>query len=275
MDEEKKEKEKEKVHNKQSLHYKAFHGDLTSWNGFQYDIGKTYHLEKGTELEMCKRGFHCCELALNCIEYYEPTARFCEVQIGSYYITQNGKTVTDSITILRELERPEIDQLLTGKVRFASGCQLWYVKGQLHRKDGPSIIYPDGQQEWWVEDQLHRVGGPAILDVDGRQEWWFEGQRHREHGPAVKYPDGRQEWWFEGQRHREHGPAVIYASGRQDWWCKGQLHRVGGPAILDVDGRQEWWFEGQLHREHGPALIYANGGQEWWFEGRFSFFKPW
>jgi len=131
MNDEKKEKECK-------LYYKTFNGDLACKNGFQYEVGKTYTIEEGTELKMCENGFHCCEFALNCIEYYGPTSRFCEVQIGSNYITQNGKTVTDSITILRELKREEIDELLTGNVGSQVDCKRRYLKGRRQREHGTS-----------------------------------------------------------------------------------------------------------------------------------------
>jgi hypothetical protein len=62
-----------------------------------------------------------------------------------------------------------------GKYTLENGGQEWYVNSQLHRLDGPAIIYPDGRQEWWVNSQLHRLDGPAIIYPDGRQEWWVNG----------------------------------------------------------------------------------------------------
>jgi hypothetical protein len=33
---------------------------------------------------------------------------------------------------------------------FVDGTQMWYRNGELHREDGPAVIYADGHQEWWV-----------------------------------------------------------------------------------------------------------------------------
>jgi len=72
------------------LYYKAFNDDLTC-RGIQYEVGKTYHLEKGTELEMCKRGFHCCELALNCLEYYGRNSVFVKFKLDRTILHKTEK----------------------------------------------------------------------------------------------------------------------------------------------------------------------------------------
>jgi hypothetical protein len=81
----------------------------------------------------------------------------------------------------------------------ADGTQRWHVDGQLHRLDGPAVIYADGLQEWYVDGQLHRLDGPAVIYADGSQEWHVDGQLHRLDGPAVIHADGSQEWWLHGK----------------------------------------------------------------------------
>ena len=53
--------------------YKGFNKDLTCTPAdgvkFQYEEGKTY-TEESTDL--CKKGFHACEMPLNCFSYYPP-----------------------------------------------------------------------------------------------------------------------------------------------------------------------------------------------------------
>ena len=51
------------------------------------------------------------------------------------------------------------------------GDQRWYLNDQLHREDGPAIIYADGSQYWYLNDQLHREDGPAVILADGAQYW--------------------------------------------------------------------------------------------------------
>jgi hypothetical protein len=73
----------------------------------------------------------------------------------------------------------------------------WYVNGELHREDGPAVIYSDGSQEWWVNGFRHRADGPAREYSTGRKEWYLNGKLHREDGPASIEASGTRLWYFE------------------------------------------------------------------------------
>ena len=51
--------------------------------------------------------------------------------------------------------------------------------------------------------QLHRVDGPAVVWRDGGKEWYQNGLRHREDGPAVVWKSGHTEWWLNGKKYTE------------------------------------------------------------------------
>ena len=56
--------------------------------------------------------------------------------------------------------------------------EVWYLNGQLHRVDGPAIIYLTGAvvgKEWYLYGRRHREDGPAITDRNGGQEWYLNG----------------------------------------------------------------------------------------------------
>ena len=58
----------------------------------------------------------------------------------------------------------------------ADGTQYWNQDGELHRVDGPAIIYAaDGSKEWYQNGKIHRVDGPAYIGTDGSQAWWIKG----------------------------------------------------------------------------------------------------
>lgn len=214
----------------------------------------------------------------------------------------------DALKILHELSLFALQPGSIGPFVTPNGAQEWYLTGtentskQLHREDGPAIIYPDGTEVWYKEGQRHREDGPALTNKDGYEIWYKGGELHRVDGPAVVKDDDTQEWWVAGQRHREDGPAVITANGTQEWWQWGLKHRVNGPAVVKPDGTVEYWYLGYpagsapdrngnfepanptvktsmgdtddyrvygvLHREDGPAVVKEDGTQEWWVAGK-------
>ena len=72
--------------------------------------------------------------------------------------------------------------------------------------------------------QLHRKDGPAVIYSDGIQYWYINGNRHRENGPAAIFPNGTQYWFIKDQLHREDGPAIIYANESKEWWLNGRKY---------------------------------------------------
>jgi hypothetical protein len=95
-------------------------------------------------------------------------------------------------------------------VQEINDCQKYLLdNGQLHREDGPAVIYKDGSRRWYQNDQLHRTDGPAVEDLDGYRAWHFKGLLHREDGPALLDGDGFQAWYKHGLLHRTNGPAII------------------------------------------------------------------
>lgn len=52
--------------------------------------------------------------------------------------------------------------------------------------------------------QLHREEGPAVVFVSGTVMWFQNGLRHREDGTAIIYPDGDSLWYLCGVEYSEH-----------------------------------------------------------------------
>jgi hypothetical protein len=59
--------------------------------------------------------------------------------------------------------------------------------------DNPEI-YGSGNKRWLLNGQMHRTDGPAIVWAGGDVEWYLYGERHRTDGPAVEFIDGEL-WW--------------------------------------------------------------------------------
>lgn len=180
------------------------------------------------------------------------------------------------------------------------GTKRWFnSKGDLHREDGPAVVWYDGYKDWYQNGKRHRLDGPAIEGPDGLEEWWIEGshiteqeflartggsestmmedklgnkewynsknQLHRLDGPAIEYRDGQKEWWVNGKRHREDGPAIEYRNGGKAWYQDGKLHRTDGPAALLGGGHKGWYLNGvELTEQEFLARTSFNTPADWY-----------
>ena len=78
-----------------------------------------------------------------------------------------------------------LNQLLTQP----NGCQEWWKDDELHRGDGPAVLYPDGEEHWYINGLRHRIGGPAITYSNGEKHWYEHGKFiKKEVSPFVNLP---------------------------------------------------------------------------------------
>jgi hypothetical protein len=101
--------------------YKVFNPDWTC-REFQYEVGKTY--EHDGELRVCGGGFHFCEKAVDCFNYYsfDPNNKVAEVEAVGDVLTDGDKSVTNKLVIVREVEWSELLSIVnTGKEN--TGCR--------------------------------------------------------------------------------------------------------------------------------------------------------
>ena len=82
--------------------YKVFNPDWTC-RGFQYEVGKTYKHEG--DIGLCNAGFHFCQNIADCFNYYDFNSnnKVAEVEAVGLVETENDKSVTDEIKIVREI----------------------------------------------------------------------------------------------------------------------------------------------------------------------------
>ena len=87
--------------------YKVFNSDWTC-RGFQYEVGKTY--EENMTPETCSRGFHFCERASDCFNYYTFNSRnkVAEIVALGDIDTDGVKSCTNKIQIIREIPWDEL-----------------------------------------------------------------------------------------------------------------------------------------------------------------------
>ena len=66
------------------------------------------------------------------------------------------------------------------------GVRYWTKEGEHYVSDD----YAD------LSNNLHRDDGPAIIYANGTKAWFQHGMRHREDGPAYIGHDGRKVWFL-------------------------------------------------------------------------------
>lgn len=87
--------------------YKVFNEDWTC-RKFQYEVGKTY--KHTGELKVCGEGFHFCQKISNCFYYYPFNSKnkVAEIEAVGKVLTEDDKSVTDEIIIIKELTWHEV-----------------------------------------------------------------------------------------------------------------------------------------------------------------------
>jgi PPE-repeat protein len=100
--------------------YKVFNPDWTC-RGFQYKVGETF--TEDVTPTVCKRGFHFCEKAADCFNYYKFDSKNKVAEVIALGVIDRGenKSCTDKIQIVREIPWTEVLEIVnTG--RECTGC---------------------------------------------------------------------------------------------------------------------------------------------------------
>ncbi|GKX65612.1 DUF7666 domain-containing protein [Inconstantimicrobium mannanitabidum] len=95
--------------------FKVFENDWTC-REYQYEVGKTFKHEGN--IEMCGAGFHFCQKASDCFNYYSFNSnnKVAEVEAVGHVETREDKSVTDELRIVREISWQELLTIVnTGK----------------------------------------------------------------------------------------------------------------------------------------------------------------
>ena len=95
--------------------YKGFNENLCSrCFGFQYEVGKEYHLDNDDDINVCCNGFHACQNPLDVFVYYPMSSytRYAMVMLwGDVDFAKDGKKIcATDIMIIKEIG---IDEMVT------------------------------------------------------------------------------------------------------------------------------------------------------------------
>lgn len=161
--------------------YKVFNPDWTC-KGFQYKVGETF--THNGNIKMCGRGFHFCRKASDCFNYYKFNSKnkVAEIEALGDVETQEDKSVTDVIRIVREIEWHELLTI----VNEGNGCTglcnsgdsnsgSWnsgdYSTGFLNSEQQP--IYMFNQPTNMQRDDICDLAGIQILNWNYENSWWI------------------------------------------------------------------------------------------------------
>ena len=258
--------------NKKMIGYKGFNSQLQGYNNFQFEEGKTYEITG--ELEMCKNGFHFCDMPLHVFTFYNNiNDKYAIIEaLGEIVVDISYKKLaTNKIKISKVISYKEFIQLCKNAVfKVKTGNYYFDENSKYHREnDLPAIEDANGNKWWYQHGNLHRDNDlPDIEKANGNKWWYQHNELHRDNDlPVIEDAAGNKHWYKDGKLHRENDlPAVELADGSKVWYQHGKRHRENDlPAIEYLDGTKEWYQHGKLHRDNDlPAIEYADGSKAWY-----------
>ena len=139
--------------------FKVFNPDWTcNPNGkpFQYEVGGIY--EEDVKPMVCDRGFHFCEKAADCFNYYQfnPENKVAEVIALGEVDSDGTKSCTNKIQIVREIPWQELLEIVnTGK-----GCTGLCNSGDCNSGDWNKTNFSNGCFNT-VEPKIHLFNKPS------------------------------------------------------------------------------------------------------------------
>ena len=149
--------------------FKVFNPDWTcNPNGkpFQYAVGGTY--EEDVKPMVCDRGFHFCEKAADCFNYYQfnPENKVAEVLALGEVDTDGTKSCTNKIQIVREIPWAELLEIVnTGK-----GCTGLCNSGNRNSGDCNSGDWNSGD----CNSGCFNTVSPKIYLFNKPSEWTYQ-----------------------------------------------------------------------------------------------------
>ncbi len=229
--------------------YKAFNSDLTCLD-FQYEIGKTYTLEKPDKLKICENGFHFCPTIGACYNYYPPkdTTRICEVEaLGEIQKSDEGdKMVTNKIRIVREITGPE-------------------RRGNLTEQDGYSNTgnKNTGNKNTGYGNSGYRNSGDFNLggfnsgrhnSGDWNSGYWNSGDGNTGNFNSGDYNSGRHNSgdWNSGDYNSGDFNSGDYNSGDYNSGCFNTLEK---PTICMFNKPSDWTMEDWVRSDARSIII--------------------
>lgn len=173
--------------------YKVFNPDWTC-RGFQYKVGETYTHEG--DIDACKSGFHFCRRAADCFNYYsfDSKNKVAEVEAIGVVKTDGNKSVTDKITIVREVEWQELLTIVNTGNRNTGNWNAGDWNAGFFSTVTPKADLFEKPTDL-THEQVLDLPGMQVLNNAYENNWWIfskdmtdeEKKQHPEHETTGGY----------------------------------------------------------------------------------------
>lgn len=149
--------------------FKMTNNDMTC-KGFQYEIGKEYHIEG--EITPCKNGFHFCKELINCLRYYNNIngdKRFFEVEAWGKVIDKEDKCVTNNIKFIREISIDEVFEYIR---KFKDNVN-WYRISRKQKLSESFIREFKDKVNWIYISKYQTLSENFIREFKDKVDWYW------------------------------------------------------------------------------------------------------
>ena len=146
--------------------YKVFNPDWTC-RDFQYKVGETY--EYDGDIGVCYAGFHFCRKIANCFSYYsfDSNNKVAEVEAIGFVVTENDKSVTNKLKIVKELTWQEVLDL----VNMGKGNTGYHNTGNFNSGKWNTGDFNSGYSNTGRSNIGNRNSGDCNSGVDNSGDW--------------------------------------------------------------------------------------------------------
>jgi hypothetical protein len=182
------------------LGYKIFKGDWTCrkfqfpFGNVQSDAGNFKTAVHHGPVKMCESGFHFCERAVDCLAFYrlDPSFKYAEVAASGIVLTEGNKSVTNHLTLVKELSYHEFKSMCTGIVTLLhpnsqKQVEIPYKEGVKHGE--LTTWHDDGQ----VNERTTYVHG---CEHGISRSWYPGGQKCCELTFHMGVRHGKCRYWY-------------------------------------------------------------------------------
>ena len=193
--------------------YKVFNSDWTC-RGFKYAVGETFTHDGN--IETCGKGFHFCQKASDCFNYYQFNSenKVAEIEAIGLVETNEDKSVTDKIVIIREIPWSELLTIVnegkdctglkntgncntgnrnTGDCNTGNWNSTNFSTGFLNSIQQPLCVF--NKPTSLSRDEIVNCKGISVLNWNYENNWWVysenmadkEKSEHPEHETTGGY----------------------------------------------------------------------------------------